>query len=72
VVLSGVTVAVYSGVEEAAAVVVAAGSSGISIGTPAALHVDSTASMAFFWSASEHAFCVHGWTLPRSSVPLLQ
>jgi hypothetical protein len=47
-------------------------SSGISMGTPAPLQVVSTAWIVAFWSASEQAFLVQGWTSPRSSVPFLQ
>jgi hypothetical protein len=53
--------------DEAAEVV-----SGISMGTPAALQVVSTAEIVVAWSAAEHAFCTQGWTWARSSVPFLQ
>ena len=46
--------------------------SGISMGTPAPEHVDSTAEMVVAWSAAEQAFCTHGCTAARSSAPFLQ
>jgi hypothetical protein len=60
-------VALYKGVDDAALVTAteddaggaeleAPGALGITMGTPAALQVVSTASMAAFWSASEQAF----------------
>lgn len=41
-------------------------------GTPADWQVDSTAAIAFCWSAAEQAPWTQGWTLERSSSPFLQ
>jgi hypothetical protein len=57
---STITTLVVAGSGVGLAVVAAGVSSGISMGTPAPLQVDSTASMVAFWSASEQAFLVQG------------
>lgn len=42
------------------------------MGTPAAWQVDSTAAIAFAWSAASQPFCTQGWTWARSVSPFLQ
>jgi len=46
--------------------------SGMVMGTPAALQVDSTAEMAAAWSSAEQAPSTQGWTEARRVSPFLQ
>lgn len=63
-----------AGMELLGAIELGAGAlvSGMVMGTPAALQVDSTAAMAERWSAVEQALWTQGWTLARSWSPFLQ